>query len=229
MTGLLRISPSRFIVTAALALALVGSGVAESTQRTEPGSLVVIDGDTLDYHGTAIDLAGIDAPELGQFCVVDQKSYPCGVQVAFDLKKLLAFESVTCTPGNGEAPGYDCRTKNSSLSVRLAEEGLVVARSNSDIESASRSARAVPLGIWRGEFADPGAWRRGSRLPGEPTDAPCPVLGVQIDGMTRYLVPTDPDYETWLGRDPDVRFCTDEDARAAGYGHVGSAVTPASH
>ena len=41
------------------------------------GQATVIDGDTIDIHGTRIRLHGIDAPESGQLCHIDGKRWRC--------------------------------------------------------------------------------------------------------------------------------------------------------
>ena len=50
------------------------------------GQASVIDGDTLEIHGTRIRLWGIDAPESTQLCRGDDSlQYRCGAQAANDL------------------------------------------------------------------------------------------------------------------------------------------------
>jgi len=186
-------------------------------------ALVVIDGDTLEGGGQVMDLAGIDAPELGQWCLDGDDLYACGSAAAFELKKLLTLEPVTCVPAPASQRAWDCRTPNRSLSELMVEEGLAIARDDPMLAVAEDSARAVPLGIWRGRFVDPARWREGERLPKEPADRErCPVLGVTDGGANRYVVPTDADYDHWLHAPQFIthRFCSDEAARASGYQHA---------
>src|SRR5271170_4142717 len=55
------------------------------------GQASVIDGDTLEIHGTRIRLWGVDAPESSQLCRgPDSEQYRCGAQAANDLDALIA-------------------------------------------------------------------------------------------------------------------------------------------
>src|SRR5215216_3569526 len=59
----------------------------------------VIDGDTLEIHGTRIRLWGIDAPESSQLCRgEDSSQYRCGAQAANDLSAYIARRPVNCVP-----------------------------------------------------------------------------------------------------------------------------------
>jgi endonuclease YncB( thermonuclease family) len=49
----------------------------------------VIDGDTIEIHGTRIRLHGIDAPESRQLCKMNGEAYRCGQRAAFALSDLL--------------------------------------------------------------------------------------------------------------------------------------------
>lgn len=191
-------------------------------------ALVVIDGDTLERDGRPMDLAGIDAPELGQWCLDGDDLYACGSAAAYELKKLLTLEPVTCVPADRARSTWDCRTPNRSLSELMVEEGLAVARGDPMLTVAEDTARGVPLGVWRGRFVDPARWREGERLPTELIGtAQCPVLGVTQGSAHRYVVPTDADYEHWVHAPQAVvrHFCSDEAARADGFQHA-SAGTP---
>jgi endonuclease YncB( thermonuclease family) len=186
-------------------------------------ALVVIDGDTLERNGHVMNLAGIDAPELGQWCLDGDALYACGSAAAFELKKLLTLEPVTCVPASVPQGTWDCRTPNRSLAELMVEEGLAIARDDPMLTVAEDSARGVPLGIWRGRFVDPARWREGERLPLESAGTEsCPVLGVIDGGAKRYVVPTDADYDRWLHSEHSIeqRFCSDEAARASGYQHA---------
>jgi endonuclease YncB( thermonuclease family) len=58
------------------------------------GQASVIDGDTLEIHGTRIRLWGIDAPESSQLCRgEDSLQYRCGMKAANDLDAFLARRS----------------------------------------------------------------------------------------------------------------------------------------
>ena len=63
------------------------------------GQASIIDGDTLEIHGTRIRLWGIDAPESNQFCRgEDSIQYRCGAKAANDLDSFLAKRPIDCLP-----------------------------------------------------------------------------------------------------------------------------------
>ena len=63
------------------------------------GQASVIDGDTLEIHGTRIRLWGIDAPESSQLCRgEDSLQYRCGAKAANDLDAFIASRTVNCLP-----------------------------------------------------------------------------------------------------------------------------------
>ena len=81
----------------ATALMLVLAGYAAADDLT--GQASVIDGDTLEIHGTRIRLWGVDAPESSQLCRgEDSEQYRCGAQAANDLDAFIARRPVSCLP-----------------------------------------------------------------------------------------------------------------------------------
>jgi endonuclease YncB( thermonuclease family) len=65
------------------------------------GQASIIDGDTLEIHGTRIRLWGIDAPESNQLCRSnDSVQFRCGAKAANDLDSFLAQRPIDCAPVN---------------------------------------------------------------------------------------------------------------------------------
>jgi endonuclease YncB( thermonuclease family) len=65
------------------------------------GQASVIDGDTLEFHGTRIRLWGVDAPESTQLCWGgDSDQYRSGARAANDLDALIARRPVSRNPIN---------------------------------------------------------------------------------------------------------------------------------
>src|SRR4051812_19931160 len=61
------------------------------------GQATVIDGDTVEIHGTRIRLAGIDAPESRQVCTdAAGADYRCGKVAAFALADKIGRAVVRC-------------------------------------------------------------------------------------------------------------------------------------
>src|SRR5689334_11275214 len=77
------------------------------------GRASVIDGDTIEIHGTRIRLWGIDAPESDQLCRgADSEQYRCGAKAAAALAALFYAipRPVTCTPINLDQYGRTVAT-----------------------------------------------------------------------------------------------------------------------
>jgi endonuclease YncB( thermonuclease family) len=82
-------------VLAALMLAPASAAAADNLA----GQASVIDGDTLEIHGTRIRLWGIDAPESSQLCRgEDSLQYRFGAKAANDLDAFIAGRPVNCLP-----------------------------------------------------------------------------------------------------------------------------------
>src|SRR4030081_1872480 len=78
-------------------LLLILVGAALSPKLT--GKASIIDGDTLEIHGTRIRLWGIDAPESSQLCRgEDSIQYRCGATAANNLDSFLNKRPVDCAP-----------------------------------------------------------------------------------------------------------------------------------
>jgi len=93
------VSPLRiWFATAAIlngALGSLSSAFAESVS----GQASIIDGDTLEIHGTRIRLWGIDAPESNQFCHGDDSlHHRCGAKAANEVDAFIARRPVDCSP-----------------------------------------------------------------------------------------------------------------------------------
>jgi hypothetical protein len=73
---------------------LVASGSANSADMV--GQASIIDGDTLEIHGSRIRLWGIGAPESSQLCRGDDSlQYRCDAKTANDLDAFIAGRAVT--------------------------------------------------------------------------------------------------------------------------------------
>ncbi len=142
------------------------------------GTPKVIDGDTIEVQGQAIRLYGIDAPELGQACTIEERTYDCGMVARTALLDLTAGVAVTCQvvsaklapaepgraaedgrPGRCFAQGYDLSEGMAYTGWALAQRGV----SERYLVFEER-AQAAGRGLWKGRFVTPWDWRRGKRL-----------------------------------------------------------------
>lgn len=233
-----RIPRASFVVLGLLAI-VAASGAAAAAEEAITGnrdSIKVIDGDTLLIAGRTIQLAGIDAPELGQLCVHGDQTWHCGLRAAYALHKLieLAADPVVCSHLTETSPTLltgTCEIGEENISLTLLQGGYAAVPPGSGYfyKAAEEHARGAGLGIWGSRFVLPWNWRDGRRLPQESglADQVCPIIGtVSADGTKLFHVPTDPDFDA-LHDSPNSqvrKFCSDEEARAAGWHHPGEIV-----
>ncbi|WP_311966815.1 thermonuclease family protein [Bradyrhizobium australiense] len=94
------------------------------------GQASIVNGDTLEFHGTRIRLWGIDAPESSQLCRgEDSLPYRCGANAANELDAFIAGRAVSC-----EAVGRDvygrtvatCSVEAIDLGAWLVRNGLAL-------------------------------------------------------------------------------------------------------
>jgi endonuclease YncB( thermonuclease family) len=154
------IRPTRPIPSRQDTLASVASDIT--------GVASVIDGGTIEIHGTPIRLEGIDAPESGQQCEADGQNYPCGQRAAFALSDMLTQHTVTC-----QVLGHDrfsrtigrCFAGSQDVQRALVRAGWAIAyrRYSKDYVADEEAAHAARVGIWAGTFIAPEKWRREKR------------------------------------------------------------------
>lgn len=130
----------------------------------------MIDGDTLEVHGTRIRLYGIDAPESAQQCRrADGTTWACGREASFALADLIGRRTVRCEQRDTDRYGRAvavCTVGDTDLGAWLVRQGYALAyrRYSLDYVDEEDSARKSRAGIWTGEFIPPWEWRRGKRL-----------------------------------------------------------------
>jgi endonuclease YncB( thermonuclease family) len=141
------------------------------------GQASVIDGDTLEIHGTRIRLWGIDAPESTQLCRGDDSlQYRCGAQAANDLDVFIAWRPVNCLPLNLDQYGRTvatCSVGGADLAEWLVRSGLALdwpQFSKGRYQTAQRDAEHVGRGVWKGSYVEPWLYRACIRASGNPTN-----------------------------------------------------------
>jgi len=152
--------------------------ISQPSASSEPVSvnhreIAVIDGDTIQIGKTVYQLAGIDAPELGQTCDHGGHLWLCGLDAAYRLRKQLELEPmpIRCfvQPRPGLLPLAACMIGDAEVSVILLKSGYVTALKDGPphYAAAEHIAKRGALGIWGGVFVNPPLWRLGKRLPNE--------------------------------------------------------------
>ena len=194
------------------------------------------DGDSLTVGATRIRLFGIDAPELNQVCQRGGKAWSCGQAAAEQLSALVAGHEVRCIPVGADQ--HDrvlarCTAGQVDLNRTMVAAGYAVAfrRYSQTYVSAEDSARVARRGLWSGTFEMPAEVRaqartsavaprireRPVRFAPKATAAggACRIKGNHSRrGEWIYHVPGMPYYEQTR---PEAMFCTEIEARAAGY------------
>src|SRR6201984_325198 len=94
------------------------------------GQASIIDGDTLEIHGSRIRLWGIDAPESSQLCRgEDSLRYRCGAKAANDLDRFMRSRPVSCIPISLDQYGRTvatCSVDGMDLGEWLVRNGLAL-------------------------------------------------------------------------------------------------------
>jgi endonuclease YncB( thermonuclease family) len=141
------------------------------------GQASVIDGDTLEIHGTRIRLWGIDAPESTQLCRGDDSlQYRCGAQAANDLDAFIARRPVSCLPMKADQYGRtvaSCSAGGADLGEWLVQSGLALdwpQFSKGRYNAAQRSAERAGRGILKGSYVEPWLYRACIRASGSPAN-----------------------------------------------------------
>ena len=220
----MRVLDLLMVVPALVLAAMVAFGPSPGATEEMAGQVWIIDGDTLQIEQKIVHLAGIDAPELGQRCLLEEKEWRCGLEAALALRKLVAFGGVVCSSEHeGTLVSGRCTAAGKDLAEVLVSQGYAMALPDAfpAYQAAETAAQDAKLGLWRGDFVRPADWRRGARLPGETTDTVfCVVKGTVTEKDQKlFLIPSDDDYHS-REIDPargERMFCSDDEAILAGW------------
>lgn len=220
-----------FALLAEPACAADGRMVAPITGDARAAS--VFDGDSFTMAGLHIQLAGIDAPELGQLCPrADERETRCGLMAGYELRKRLQLEPrpLRCWPQRPEEHGAvtaTCAAGEDDVALQLLDAGYAFALPDAQIDYrlAEEKARSSGLGLWAAGVTAPWDWRRAREQAAAPgPDQGCVIAGIVANSGARlYSGPLDPDYVARTGGAETVErwFCSEEAARAAGWRRSG--------
>ena len=170
--------PSPHCLLIALYLFFV-SFTAQAAETSITGRASVIDGDTIEIHGTRIRLQGVDAPESAQTCTTPEgRPWPCGQRAALALADHLGQSTVHCVPSTKDRYGRTiatCDLDGEDLGHWLVSNGLAVAyRHYSEAYvPQEEAAKKDKLGIWNGTFTMPWDYRHQKKT-GSSRSTPTP-------------------------------------------------------
>jgi endonuclease YncB( thermonuclease family) len=161
------------VVLAVLTLGSIPVALADDLT----GQASVIDGDTLEIHGTRVRLWGVDAPESSQLCRgEDSLQYQCGAKAANALDAFLARRPVICSPITQDRyrrTVASCSVEGVDLGQWLVRNGLALdwpQYSKGKYDAAQRDAEHSGRGMWAGSYVEPWLYRACIRANGRPTD-----------------------------------------------------------
>ena len=199
------------------------------------GPARVIDGDSIKISSNRIRLYGIDTPESAQTCRRDGVMWRCGIEATNLLKKLIRESNVSCIERDRDHYGRivaDCRANGVNLSATMVELGMALAyrRYSKDYVSNETAAKIAKRGLWSSQFIPPWEWRKGTRLPPinlvNGSAKGCKIKGnIGAKGARIYHSPGSRWYnKTIISKSRGERwFCTEEEARSAGWRKAGTA------
>ncbi|RVD59161.1 thermonuclease family protein [Mesorhizobium sp. M2D.F.Ca.ET.185.01.1.1] len=141
-------------------LILVAARLDRFERRTEQGTAIINDGDSITLGAERVRMRGIDAPEYLQNCRQNGADYACGKLARQSLVKLIGGRPVSCSGWQRDRYGRllgDCRAGDTDLNRAQVQAGWAVAFG--DFETEEAAARAAKVGIWAGTFEEPRDWR----------------------------------------------------------------------
>jgi endonuclease YncB( thermonuclease family) len=133
------------------------------------GRARVVDGDTLEISSHKIRLAGMDAPESDQVCRDEsEKAYRCGHEAAEALGRIVAGQNLVCrvrgTDRYRRLLAQCAVTGTADVGLEMVRLGWATIYDGGPAlpgySAAETSARRQKIGLWRGRFERPSAWRR---------------------------------------------------------------------
>ncbi|WP_407166602.1 thermonuclease family protein [Bradyrhizobium sp. ORS 111] len=166
-----------FYIATLVATVCIGWAFNRAFADNLVGQASVVDGDTLEIHGTRIRLWGIDAPESTQLCRGDDSlQYRCGAKAANDLDGFIARRPVDCSPISLDRYGRmvaTCTVGGIDLSEWLVRGGLALdwpQYSKRRYSAVQREAERAGRGLWAGSYIEPWLYRICIRAGGRPAD-----------------------------------------------------------
>lgn len=207
----------KFILIASLAFA----GAAHANPS---GTIRVIDADTFDIGGDRVRLFGIDAPEIGQPCVLDRQQIDCGTWVSDLVKARFEGQQARCDFREYDRYGRQvatCAVAGADMGQVIVAEGWATAyrRYSMLYDLDEKAAVVAGRGLWAAALEEPQAYRAANAAAPPAPDTACNIKG-NISGNGRiYHRPGNRDYDrTVINEAQGERwFCSQAEAEAAGW------------
>jgi len=185
----------------------------------------ISDGDTFtlltsDTHQIKIRLAEIDAPESGQPYGNKSKQVLSGLIFGKDVRVIVqTTDRYGRTVGRPYIGNLDVCEEMVRVGAAWVYKQYVVDRSLFDVENEAREAKRGLWGLSEAQRVQPWNWRRGLTNSGEAPDG-CNIKGnINSKGDKIYHTPGTRSYGATRIKESKGEhwFCTEEEARAAGW------------
>ena len=194
------------------------------------GHAVALSGEMIRLQGRLLHLSGIEAPETQQTCTrADKRTWQCGQSALAALERLARSRTFRCTASGGpDDTGRieaTCTADGEDVAGALVKAGHVFSTSGffGGYAALEFEARSTGSGVWSGDAQRPTDYR--AKLWSDAAAASpdgCPIKGVVTGRHRTYVMPWSPRYAKTTVRTShgDRWFCSENDARAGGFGPV---------
>ena len=132
------------------------------------GYAKVVDGDTLHIGKYKIRLHGIDAPELNQNCLFNDKVWNCGKESKKFLINFINNKKISCKLIDKDRYKRHiaiCFKDKINLNKKIVQEGWAIAYRyySKDFVDDEKIAKINKSGIWKGDFEEPYLFRKKNK------------------------------------------------------------------
>lgn len=194
------------------------------------GRARAIKGDLLRIEGRLVKLASIESPAAAYPCKRSNgRSWNCSAAARLALRRMVHGKTVTCTNTGETDSGHllgRCAIDGQDIGEDLVRNGHVFAAQGffATYGASEEEAKADKVGIWQGKAVRPEEWR--SQVWEEAKQASpegCPIKGFVRRSDRTYAMPWSSGYGRRMReRRGDRWFCSEEEAREAGFTLAGS-------
>ncbi len=142
------------------------SGVSEAKRNEFTGIPKILDGDTVQFGDTRLQVDGIDAPQTDQLCFDKRGSrWKCGVKATEQLRNRAGRKPWTCEVVRKSAHGRllaRCSTDGEDIARMMVRNGWALASTTGSARylAIEEEARTSEAGLWSGAFVAPRDWRQ---------------------------------------------------------------------
>ena len=148
-------------------LAILALAVPMTAHADLVGDPMVLDGDTMSFGETKVDLFGVHAPTITQTCGESGDVWSCGWEAALHLEELVSAGDVVCVEvadSGSPTPLARCTAGGVDLAGQMIDAGLAVRDEalGDDYTERELVAAREERGIWAGPFIDPVTWAEQS-------------------------------------------------------------------